>query len=130
MKKLNTAHIQSYLQKHGGGYLRTIREWIQRKFINGERVTWGSQDQLRGSLNVLDLERAALDVAVCAIYDNTTELIDICSICLNRGPYPWRNCKYEGATLSSGRCSAAYKNRKCFDFILAPDNFITCKFEV
>lgn len=34
--------------KYSGPYLGVLRNWIQRKFRNGEYVTWGSDDVLEG----------------------------------------------------------------------------------
>jgi hypothetical protein len=46
-----------------GKHLACVRSWIQRKFINGERVTWGSNDVCGVSgLTVLDLEGLAQDI--------------------------------------------------------------------
>lgn len=56
------------LRKHGGDWLGCAREWIQRAAINGEVVTWGSQQhlQLRG-VTVLDIENLAANSAAAAI---------------------------------------------------------------
>ena len=52
----------SDFHKRGGKWLGAAREWIQRKFSNGESVTWGSNDVL-GIVTVAQLEDLALSVA-------------------------------------------------------------------
>lgn len=51
--------------KHlGGEHLGVIRNWIQRKFKNGDSVTWGNDtDYLSGDFSVRDYEQLAIDIA-------------------------------------------------------------------
>jgi hypothetical protein len=54
----------------GGSWLGAAREWIKSNFVNGETVTWGSQEFLRGkNLTVSDVEHFAARIAVAAIDD-------------------------------------------------------------
>lgn len=55
----------------GGRWLGCAREWMQRKFINGEHVTWGSYDRLKakGELTVNDIEHLASLIAAEAVRD-------------------------------------------------------------
>lgn len=49
--------------QHSGEYLGIMRSWIQRKFRNGEYVTWGSTDVLDSrSFTVYELEYLAYDI--------------------------------------------------------------------
>lgn len=58
------------LRNKGGTWLGTVREWMQRKFSNGERVTWGSRDILEGKImTVSDYEELAQQIAAAAIRD-------------------------------------------------------------
>jgi hypothetical protein len=36
-------------QVNSGGHLGTVRTWMQCRFINGDRVTWGSEELLLGT---------------------------------------------------------------------------------
>ena len=47
----------------GGSHLGAVRNWIQRKFPNGEYVIWGSQDQLGNTnITVRAMEQLAQDI--------------------------------------------------------------------
>jgi len=52
-------------QNAGGSWLGSVRNWIQCSCLNGERVTWGSNDILKLNRNwtVKVLEEIALRVA-------------------------------------------------------------------
>lgn len=52
-----------------GKHLGVVRSWMQRKFKNGETVTWGSNDQLQplGSLTPQVMELLAQDIANAAV---------------------------------------------------------------
>ena len=52
--------------KDGGLWIKTVRQWIQVKYQNGERVTWGSYDELRPCPTVADMEEIGAKVA-CAV---------------------------------------------------------------
>jgi len=46
-----------------GSHLGTVRMWMQRKFNNGDRVIWGSNDQLSNSgITVVMMEELAQDI--------------------------------------------------------------------
>lgn len=45
--------------RDGGEWLATVRRWIQSNKINGEQVTWGSGDVLRGPVTVREFEEVA-----------------------------------------------------------------------
>ena len=57
-----------------GKHLGVVRSWIQSTFTNGERVTWGSTDQLENSgLTVIQMEELAqriLDAVVQEINEH------------------------------------------------------------
>lgn len=62
----NTSY--NLLMKEGGEWLGVARNWIQRKFKNGERVMWGSTDRLDGvGLCVRDIEQLASYISESAI---------------------------------------------------------------
>ncbi|KKN56086.1 hypothetical protein LCGC14_0575640 [marine sediment metagenome] len=49
--------------QNGGPHLGTVRSWMQRCFHNGNRVTWGSNDQLDNTdLTPRRMERLAEDI--------------------------------------------------------------------
>jgi hypothetical protein len=56
----------------GGAWLRTVREWMQTEFLNGEDVTWGSEDILsqRRNLTPRDLEWLAAKIASAAVNED------------------------------------------------------------
>lgn len=54
--------------RRGGTWLGAARSWIKRHCLNGERVTWGSNDVLQHDFTVDDVERIALEVAT-AVFD-------------------------------------------------------------
>lgn len=46
-----------------GKHLRVVRSWMQRNFLNGDRVIWGSSDPLVGkTLTPLILEELAQEI--------------------------------------------------------------------
>ena len=51
--------------KSGGNHFGIVRDYIQRKCVNGESVTWGSRDVLnfRNPITVSDLEQLACSIA-------------------------------------------------------------------
>lgn len=55
--------------KHGGMWLGVIRSWIQRKFINGDSVSWSSNEYLTPVrfFTVQELEALAQDIAETAV---------------------------------------------------------------
>ena len=53
-----------------GKHLGKVRSWIQRRFRNGDTVTWGSNEVLVGSaLVVRELEYLSEDIRVAANED-------------------------------------------------------------
>lgn len=57
------------LQKAGGSWLAAARSMLQRRAIHGDRLTWGSADEVKG-LCVLDIEEMAAQIAAAAINDD------------------------------------------------------------
>lgn len=51
-------HGQEVL-KQGGEWLGEARAWLQCHKLNGERVTWGSQEELQPAMTVRDVETVA-----------------------------------------------------------------------
>jgi hypothetical protein len=43
-------------------YFGAVHKWIQRNFMNGDRVTWGSNDVL-GQVTVKQLEELSVEVS-------------------------------------------------------------------
>ena len=121
--KLNQYEISSALRKTGGSWLGSAREWMQRKFLNGESVTWGSSDELKPPSKVLDIEEIALFSAVASLCQFTVELNDMCSICTNKNTYPWRSCKLEELNCSL-LVTRAFESKKCSNFELGKDHYI------
>lgn len=82
-----------------GEHLRVVRSWMQRKALNGDRVTWSSDEFLTlRPLTVLDLEQLAQEIAdalslkkflekctrlslVCECGGNGREIIQTCANC-------------------------------------------------
>ena len=54
-------------KKSGGSWLGAVRTWMQWNCNNGDSVTWGSDDELKGYNSVKRLEDAAGDAAWAAI---------------------------------------------------------------
>ncbi len=52
------------LRKRGGHWIGAARSWIQRNFANGEHVTWGSDETLRGGITPRKIEDLAACVAI------------------------------------------------------------------
>ena len=64
----NGKNAHDMRQIEGGQRLGHVRGWMQRKAINGESVTWGSNDFLNlKSLSVADFESLAAVIAANAI---------------------------------------------------------------
>jgi hypothetical protein len=63
-------------KSRGGEWLGKVREWIQRNCVNGDSVTWGSNDILQHVFTVRDLEELAAEVAFAALQE-TVELAEI-----------------------------------------------------
>ena len=51
------------LLREGGAWLGAVRSYIQRRFLNGEEVKWGTHDELKPVATVKHFEEAAAEVA-------------------------------------------------------------------
>lgn len=51
------------LMKTGGMWLGTIRTYIQHNFIDGDRLTWNSEEELRPHITMKQLQEIAAHVA-------------------------------------------------------------------
>jgi hypothetical protein len=62
-------HVYAFqLARKGGAWLGAARSWMQRRFRNGESVTWGSNDLLTGApVTVADIEEVAAEAAAAAL---------------------------------------------------------------
>ena len=72
----------------GGNWLGAVRNWIQWNCINGDSVTWGSNDELKAFFTVKKLEDAAGNAAWSAIepfYDIKKGLREMFVMQLNEG---------------------------------------------
>jgi hypothetical protein len=62
------------LKKSGGEWLAAARSWMQWNCRNGDRVIWGSDEELHGKrrahLTVVDVEDLAAEVAAAAINEH------------------------------------------------------------
>jgi len=62
-----------------GSHLGVVHRWIQRKFCNGDRVTWGSEtDVLRANLTPASLERLAQDISD-SVFKDIKKRIKVCA---------------------------------------------------
>ena len=57
------------LLKKGGPWLAAARNWLQHNTINGDSVTWGSNDIIKPALTVKQIEELAAVVALSARLD-------------------------------------------------------------
>ena len=55
------------LSRKGGAWLGAARSWLQSNTMNGDRVTWGSNDIIQPHLTVKEIEDLAAHVAAAAI---------------------------------------------------------------
>jgi hypothetical protein len=55
------------LLRKGGDWLGAARSWMQRKKLNGSRVTWGSQEELQPPMTVSDVEEVAAEAAAAEL---------------------------------------------------------------
>lgn len=64
------------LHKIGGNWLGRVREFIKGRFLNGDSVTWASNDILRSPRNftVAEMEHLASDIAESAIKERSDNL--------------------------------------------------------
>lgn len=69
-RKVSNALVNPYdLMRAGGRWLATAREYLQRRAMRGEDLTWGSDEEVRG-LTVRDIELMAAEIATSAINDD------------------------------------------------------------
>jgi hypothetical protein len=58
------------MSKNGGLHLAAMRQWIQERAINGERVEWGTEQVVQlPPLSVRDLEHLACRIGAAAVND-------------------------------------------------------------
>lgn len=73
LSRLNELRNLNALQPEvqGGHHLGYVREYIQRKCVNGERVTWGSHDvlQFRNQMTVHEMEYLATQIAIHTLHE-------------------------------------------------------------
>lgn len=58
--------------ENGGKHLAVVRSWIQRKALNGDRVTWGSNEILNMDVTPRKLEDLALEIAKATLSEVVT----------------------------------------------------------
>jgi len=63
----NGERLRGYMLRSGGKWLGAARTWLQWNRINGERVTWGSDDVLEPHFTARDVEELAAEVAAAAM---------------------------------------------------------------
>jgi hypothetical protein len=69
----------SELLQKGGEWLGAARNWLKWHTLNGDRLTWGSNDQVEPPFTVAMIEGLAADVAVAAMRPQPTEkLVETC----------------------------------------------------
>lgn len=72
----NGERIASYeLLRRGGEWLGVAREWVKWHKRNGDRVTWGSSDELQPPMTIREVEELAAEVAASA-HSTLAELRD------------------------------------------------------
>lgn len=64
-----------------GPHLGVVRRWIQRKAVNGDRVTWGSQEQLHfhRMLTPNDMDCLSQAIADAVLRDALRQLPRLCN---------------------------------------------------
>lgn len=67
-------HADEILRK-GGEFLGAARAWIQRKKLNGSRVTWGSNETLEPPVTVAEIEIVAA-YAAAAERDRCIQIVE------------------------------------------------------
>ena len=67
----------SDLKRKGGNWLGAAREWMQWKKINGSDVTWNSDDELRPTMTVRDVEDLAAHVAAAVMNDMPNNMLTV-----------------------------------------------------
>ena len=73
MKIKDNIHATALLRK-GGKWLSATRSWIQNNCINGDRVTWGSNEILFPRITIRMLEEVASEAAAAAVNEYIAEL--------------------------------------------------------
>ena len=80
--------LKHNFKSSGGEWLGAVRTWIQWNCVNGDRVTWGSNENLIVPITVKRLEDAAGDAAWAMIepfYDIKKGMREMLNIHLNEG---------------------------------------------
>ncbi len=62
------------LRERGGHWIGAARSWMQRTFVNGDRVTWGSGEVLNGQVTVQKIEELAECVALAYANHDVPEI--------------------------------------------------------
>jgi hypothetical protein len=63
------------LLRKGGAWLGEARAWVQRKKLNGLRVTWGTNDVLEPPVTISEVEEIAAYAAAAEINRCITEVV-------------------------------------------------------
>jgi len=63
--------------KGGGAWLGAARSFMQREFVNGYSVTWGTSDVMQPPATEIQLERMALEVAQAQQEDDKQGLVQL-----------------------------------------------------
>jgi hypothetical protein len=68
LENLSTPCLSGVKLSHKGGeWLGVAREWIQRRYRNGDSVNFGSDDVLEGNIREIEIEWVASEIAAAAI---------------------------------------------------------------
>lgn len=96
--------------KAGGRWLGSARAWIQRKKLNGSRVTWGSGEALEPPVTVREIEDLSANAAYHAYqmgYEDGRRHADLQIAALRKALY----AECMGSDCDTGNCCGGY--RKC-----------------
>ena len=67
--------MMTLLREKGGEWLGSARTWMQRKAMNGDTVTWGSEDYLKlKPLTVVEIESFAATIAAAALREQAKDI--------------------------------------------------------
>lgn len=55
------------LKQKGGAWLGAARTWVQENKLNGDSVTWGSEQELRPAFTMREIEDLAAVIAAAAM---------------------------------------------------------------
>jgi hypothetical protein len=65
------------IYQRSGQFLGIARRFIQRKFPNGEFLTWGSQEESSVALSPYDIEKLSQDLAE-SVLQSVLKEVDVC----------------------------------------------------